>query len=433
MQPALRWLGDNLRTLILAFILAIAVWISAVVAADPNEQDTLRPVPLAVIGQAPDTVLVTDIPGQVRVTLKAPKSIWDQLNSNPNLVRAWIDVTGLEAGEHSLEVKTQVDISPIRFIRVEPSEIRLQIEPLVRRDLPVELVINGELPLGYRAGTPEMQPDQVSLSGPESLVSRAARAIAVINLAGAVETIQEKVDVQILDENDLPIQGINTLPEQVEVTQPISLLGRFKNVAVKIVTTDQVPNGYRLTNISVSPPTVTIFSDNPDLINDTPGYVETLPVDLSGMVDDTTISVALNLPEGITTVREPNVLVQVSVAAIEGSLTLTLPVEPIGLSPDLQAALSPEIVDVIFAGPLNLLEELSVSDIRLVLDLTGLPPGVYQREPVVEQTPAQVRVQTTLPETVEATIELAPTPTITSTASTNTALTPVAPIPTLTP
>ncbi len=28
MQAAIRWLSDNLRTLILAFILAIAVWIA---------------------------------------------------------------------------------------------------------------------------------------------------------------------------------------------------------------------------------------------------------------------------------------------------------------------------------------------------------------------------------------------------------------------
>jgi YbbR domain-containing protein len=111
-------------------------------------------------------------------------------------------------------------------------------------------------------------------------------------------------------------------------------------------------------------------------------------------------------------VRESTVLVQVSVAAIEGSMTITAPVEVIGLSPDLIATISPETVDIIIAGPLNILEKLDPNSIRVVLDLTGLPPGVYRRSPVVEQLPAQVRVQTTLPETVEAAISLAPTPTI---------------------
>jgi len=133
-------------------------------------------------------------------------------------------------------------------------------------------------------------------------------------------------------------------------------------------------------------------------------------VDLTELNDDIELSVDLNLPEGITLVREPDVLVQVSVAAIESSLTLSIPVEVIGLTLEYTATISPETVDVIVAGPLNILDGLTLSNFRVVLDLTGLPPGIYQRSPVVDLTPDKVRVQTTLPETVEVVIELAPTP-----------------------
>jgi YbbR domain-containing protein len=100
------------------------------------------------------------------------------------------------------------------------------------------------------------------------------------------------------------------------------------------------------------------------------------------------------------------------VAAIEGSLTLSVPVQVVGLAPDLQANLSPETVDVIVAGPLNVLEQLTPDDFRVILDLSGLPAGVYQRAPEVEFSPEEVRVQTTLPEMVEVSIEpmLTPTP-----------------------
>jgi YbbR domain-containing protein len=195
------------------------------------------------------------------------------------------------------------------------------------------------------------------------------------------------------------------------------------------VTTGQVANGYRLTNISVSPPTFTVFSNNPDLINELPGFVETLPVDINNLTEDAEISVGLNLPEGITTVREPTVLVQVSVAAIEGSLTLALPVEVIGLTPDLKAEISPETVDVIVAGPLNILDKLSPASFQVVLDLTALPPGVYQRSPVVVQAPDQVRVQTILPEIVEVKIEPAPTPTLSPTGLITTTIQTVTPAP----
>lgn len=423
MQPILRWLGEHFGTLLLAFILALAVWISAVVSADPNEQRTLRSVELEVIGQPSDLVIVGQIPDQVRLTLRAPKSIWDQLAENPSLVRAWIDLTGLEPGEHTVEVKSQVDIRPIRYVSFEPGSVDVKLEPLVRSEIPVQLTITGELPLGYRRGDPQVQPDQIVLSGPKSAVERVTQARAEINISGSVETIRKTVAVEFLDEAGQRVQGLSVSTKEVSVIQPINLLGRFKNVAVKVVTSGQVANGYRLTNISVSPPTFTVFSEDPELINEIPGFVETLPIDLNNLADDAAVSVDLNLPEGITTVRDPSVMVQVSVAAIEGSLTLALPVEVVGLDSELHAIMSPQTVDVIVAGPLFVLDRLTVENFLVVVDLTGLPPGVYQRTAVVELAPEQVRIQTTLPGTVEVTIEIAPTPTAS----------PVGPPPTLTP
>jgi YbbR domain-containing protein len=298
--------------------------------------------------------------------------------------------------------------------------VDVRLEPLVRREVPVQYVVSGELPLGYRSGTPRLDPETIILSGPQSAVDAVDQARVELNINGAVETIERTLPVDFLDSEGNPVTGLSASTKEVDVVQPVSLLGRFKNVAVKIVTTGQVANGYRLTNISVSPPTFTVFSENPDLINDIPGFIETMPVDLTNLADDAAISIDLNLPEGITTVREPSVMVQVSVAAIEGSLTLSLPIDIVGLEPGLQATVSPDTVDVIIAGPLFVLDRLTPENFRVVIDVTGLPPGVYQRAPVVELAPEQVRIQTTLPETVELTIEIAPTPTVTPTNLTTT-------------
>jgi len=415
MQAILRWFGEHLGTLLLSLILAIAVWVSAVVTADPNEERTMRAIPLDVIGQPSDLVLVNDIPDLARLTLRAPKSIWVELGDHPDLAQAWIDLTGLGAGEHTLEVKNQVDVSPFRFVGVEPQTVQIVLEQLVKREIPVQLELTGDLPLGYLLGESQVEPDSISLSGPKSLVDRVDLARVRINTSGIVETIKRTVPVELLDQDGLPVSGLTISSKDATVTQPIELQGRFKNVAVKVVTTGQVSNGYRLTNISVSPPTFTVFSENPDLINEIPGFVETLPVDIQNLTDDATISVDLNLPEGITSIRDPSVLVQVSLSAIEGSLTLSLPVEVVGLTPDLEATISPGTVDVIIAGPLIVLEQLKSEDFRVVIDLTGLPPGIYQRTALVQESLEQVRIQTTLPETIEVNIVIAPTPSVTPT------------------
>ena len=257
-----------------------------------------------------------------------------------------------------------------------------------------------------------LNPEQVTITGPLSNIIQLKTVQINYDISGVSETQNSSLPVEVLDENGDTINGISISPEETTFNLPISLLGGFKNVVVKVDTTGQIADGYRLTNVSVSPPTITVFSEDPRILDRIPGFVETLSVDLMNLSDDSESSVGLKLPEGVTAVRNPEVLVQISIAAIESSETFSVPVQIIGLSPDATASISPELVDVIIAGPINILDSLNTEDVRVFLDLEGLPSGsIYQRVPAVDLIPDQLRVQTTLPETIEVEILQAPTAT----------------------
>jgi YbbR domain-containing protein len=186
-------------------------------------------------------------------------------------------------------------------------------------------------------------------------------------------------------------------------------------VIVRAVSTGQVDTGYRVTNIFVSPVGVVVFSSDPELVNNLPGYVETQSIDLTGKEADFESLVELNLPAGISVVGDSKVLVQVSIATIESSLAISLPVEVIGLAPGLVASPSPAVVDVILSGPVPLLNALASTDVRVVVDLTGYDVGIYQFTPQVNILPERVKEVSILPATVDITITIAPTPTPTGT------------------
>ena len=123
----------------------------------------------------------------------------------------------------------------------------------------------------------------------------------------------------------------------------------------------------------------------------------------------------LSLPSGISVVGDPKVLVQVSIAAIESSLAISLPVEVINLAPGLEAVSSPATVSVILSGPVPLLNTLGPTDVRAVVDLAGYETGVYPFIPQINILPDRVKKVSILPATVEITIRAAPTPTQTAT------------------
>jgi YbbR domain-containing protein len=415
----MRWFAVNIRTLLLALVLGFAVWMSAVTAADPDETRTPLTVPLEIIGQDPSLIITNDIPASVEVSLRAPRSIWEQLTTQENAVRAIIDLSTLSAGEHDLRVQILISVRPVQIIFVNPPTVTVKLEPLAVQTLPVSLSLSGQPAIGYQAGEVTLEPTEVIISGPQSLVDQVARARVFINLDEVRESIEQAMQIEIVDEKNVPIEGITINPETVRINIPLSQQGGFRDVAVKVVVRGQVAAGYRLENISVFPPVITVFAEDPEVVSALPGVVDTQPLELQDAKQDITTRLTLNLPENVTLVGTEGaqtVQVQVAISPIQTSVTLpNLPIKLIGLSDALAAQISPQTVDVIISGPLPVLEVLTPQDITVTVDITGLDIGTHQLTPKLETLVENVSAESILPGTVEVILSLpaTPTPTVT--------------------
>lgn len=424
MINTLRWLFRNLSALALALVLAIAVWLSAVTGADPDEVRTYpRAIPLEVFGRAPGLVIIGQVPADINLTLRAPRSVWDKLTAADDPILAVIDLSGLSAGEHTIEVKVQPQVRPIQIISVSPQTVTLELQTLATKTLPINLAIRGEVAVGFKAGTAEMSATEVTLSGPAPLMTQVKRVQVDLSISGLRQDAQTTLPVHVLDASGAAIDGLTISPENVQVRVPIIQQGGYRDIAVKVLVHGLVSSGYRLTNISVFPPIITVYSKEPDLVEALPGFVETEPLNLDSASDDIETHLSLHLPEGISLVGDQTVQVRVGIAAIEGSLSLSnMKVEVIGLADGLKAVISPETVDVILTGPLPLLDKLSTGDIKIVVDLTGLNAGTHQLTPQPQMIINDVQMQSINPATIEVTITATgnrlnrtPTPTVTAT------------------
>jgi YbbR domain-containing protein len=413
MVESLRKITRNLPTLFFAFALALTVWVTSVTQADPSvKQAYPHPISVTMIGLDPGSVLTSVTPSQVTVTIDAPRSVWTELNGDNNLVTAVADLSSLTPGTHSVPVQVSVSAHPSNWISTSPKTISVTLEKLTTRTLPVHIVTHGEAAAGYQAAEPSLKVTSVNISGPTSLAARVAELRATLDITDARDSIDRTIVLQALDSSENVVEGVTLNPDRVEIQEPITQRYGFRTVSVKVMVTGQVVNGYRVTNISVSPPAVTVSSSNPQSVNDLPGYVETIPVNLDGIKSDIDVRVPLNLPSGVKMEGDQTILVQVGIAAIESSLTISnLAVQSTGLVPGLAAHFSPATVDIILSGPLPLLVGLNGTDVQVIVDLSGKGAGSYQVTPTVEINSSELRVVSIQPGTVEVTITAAPLPT----------------------
>ncbi|MGV8049141.1 MAG: YbbR-like domain-containing protein [Anaerolineaceae bacterium] len=392
-----------LPTFLTALILAIVVWVSAVTSTDPNEELTLaKPVPITILGLDPDLVIVNDVAEAVDVTIRAPHSIHLKLAEEPDLVRAFVNLSGLTAGSHTVDLQVSVSIGPTEVTEISPSSINFTLENMLTKEFPITLKKTGSLPISYEAGDAKLSAETVQVIGPETQVQKVTQVVASVDLTNITTSIAKSIELKALDSRGVLVNGINLNPSQVPVEIPIKQLGGYRNVFIKIVTTGQVARGFYLTGILVDPPTITIYSTDPELVDNMPAYIETVPVNLNGAETSFESIVALNLPEGIVAIGEQTINIEVGVAAIESSLQLVdIPVEAINVSDGLKVTLSPAKVDIYLSGPLYLLEQINSGTIKVTVDLTGKTAGTYQLTPTIILDNPSIQLDSIVPGSIE--------------------------------
>lgn len=410
MKQKLTALGANLFSLLLAVVLAAAVWVNAVSTEDPNETRTLS-TPLSVEAVGLDEGLVAQgyESVQVQVTFRAPRSLWDLLI--PENLHALVDLEGLTEGQYIVPIQIETNITPVMVEKVEPDALSILVDRLAVRSMAVHAELTGNLAPGFQAGAPRLAPDTVEVSGPESLVDRIAEIVAAVNIEGLRTEMDQNVPLLPLDTDGALVSGVSVDPSSISVSVPVQQLGGYRDLVVKVPLQGVVKNGYRLVGLTINPQVVTLYSDDPEATGNLPGYVETETLDISGASEDITTSLTLVLPEGVQVVGDPKIVVQVSISTIEDSITISRPIRFQGLEPGLSVSLSPEYVDVILSGPAPIIWSLIPADIDVFLDLTGKSPGTYKITPQVDM-PEELQLVIISPEQVEVVIvEGEPTPT----------------------
>jgi len=396
-----RRIADTVLRAILAIVLAVLVWIIASKEADPTVlRNYAVDLPIARVNEPPNAFFYEQSANSARVTLRAPESLWGQLS--PDLFKVEIDLAGQPFGKLTLPVEVRVANRAIEVVHTDPATVDLTIEPTTEQSVPVRITTTGDPALGYAIGPVSTEPTQIRVRGPASSVAQVSTVGGTISAQGARQNVEQPVRLNALDQDGNPVGFITLVPEAVQARVEIEHLGGFRDLAVKVIVRGQVAPGYRISNVSVTPPIITVFGST-QAIDNSPGFLETVPISVTNAQDDMTERVPLNVPGGLSLLGDPAVQVRVQVEAIQGGLTVQQPVTVQGLREGLEAKVAPETIELILTGPLPKLQSLKPDDVRVVLDLVNLGPGTYQIKPQAI-VPQGIVAETMLPATIQVTI-----------------------------
>ncbi len=215
-----------------AFGVALLLWFAVQVETQSSRQDYSVPVQID-LGDPQWAILEDPAPTSVTVRFAGPfREIVRLGTDRPNLV---IPMSQVTTGDTVVILRPQwvrVQDRPGMTVEdIQPPTVRLQLEPIVRHDLPIAVRLEGELPERWaRSGPPRVVPDEVRVSGPESRVlALDSVRLATVDLSGIREAAPLQVQVDTSASRRLQV-----IPNRVELDLRLEARGERRFEALEI-------------------------------------------------------------------------------------------------------------------------------------------------------------------------------------------------------
>lgn len=414
----------------LAFGLSFALWLFVSFSENPEETARFEDLTLQIVGLAEDMVIVdanglptTSFPS-VDVTLRTDRRQRSELR--PVDIRVVAELSNLGPGDHLVPINVQPTRSNLSFSvpagGIEPSAIGIRIEPIETVTVPIRLEIVGSPPFSFERGDPEIRYngnliDTVTVSGPQSRVVRVAAVRTVANIAQLRASYVAPLNLTPVDNNNQSVEGVQVRPATVTVVIPINPVVGLRLVPVSPIIIGSPAPGFAVTDIKVDPPLITLTGSSGPL--DAINLLQTEAIDIANARETVVRIVPLIIPTGTSPAQgESNaVRVTVEITPITLPFQVRLPVKIVidGLENGLLVTVSPEVVEITFAGTSTQLNALAAMPLEATINVSGLAPGAYQF-PVQPLLPDGVSIVGEAP-TVTVVIIPEPTPTPTPSPS----------------
>ncbi len=388
--------------LLFSLIMSISLWVFVTDNENPNITETF-PVSINVqpVNIGPELAVANRL-DKVQLRVSTTKEKLESLQSKN--FNAFVDLNGIGAREQEVVVRVDVEnIRGVKVVEVLPPKVTVNLENLLEKQVNVEYRAIGSPPLGYKLGKIVPQNNVANIAGPASLIGLVQSVAAEINITGLTVSLEQSFNVTPRGTGGSEIQGIAVNPESIFFDIEIIKTDYIKTVPLEINLVGEPSYGYKISGIELSPSVVKISGPINDLQNINSVILESLDIKNRS----TSLSKAILIPKNDKFVVLENQVIKATVTIVPiygSSRTILIPKIIDKLNRSIEFDDDFESIDISVRGPLEIIGQLSINEIKVEIDCSALKSGEHIIAPkitlpskvsLVSATPNEIKINIT--------------------------------------
>ena len=386
---------------ILSLLIAILIWVVVKNVQDPMLVKVITRIPVTIVNEsylASNLEVPLLIEGQdtVNVKVKGRESVVKELKREDfTAIADMTQIISMETTPRMVPVKVSCEGLLDSDISVTPGNIQVDIEEQTSVEKIIAVNTGDTIPdKNYEVGVLKANPEKVTISGPESIVNKIDRVVALVDVSGQKETkIELDSELKIYDKNqdELSEKQLSYLDLKEIRNNKIKVTAEFwkaqNKISLKAESSGSPKYGYQVSEIKLVPDTISIAGTDEALQKlaeagnslEIPGSM----IDVSGKSSDFDVNIDLTelLPENTKLARDLNSSVIVTVKILPyNSQDFELPATQIqteNIPEDMDLVFGQEKITVRLKGKDEDLKNLKPETVQMKINLKDYKEGEY--------------------------------------------------------
>lgn len=368
---------------IICLLISIGLWVYVTNVENKTRTTEISKIPVELVNS--ETLTSSKLaltPGQdLYVTLKVEGNTNDINKIKKSDFKVQVDLSeyAWKKGENKVPVSIVDYPITVSIRNTNTLTVTINIEDMVEKTMPITSNISITPKSGYFASEPTITPEEVKVTGAESLVNQVSKLVISDNKEGVYEDIIENYEIKPVDGNGNEVVGVNLSVDTAEAEIKVS---KGKSVKINVATVGQLPDTMKLKSIESSRKTVEIIG--PTEILDSINELSTTPIDLSSITGNQDVNLSVIIPDGVSVAQGEEMLTArvnvISMTTKEFSVKLNIT----GVTDGLNVLPDKENIKVIIKGFEDELSNVTEENIITSLDVsTYKEEGTFDAEPKV--------------------------------------------------
>ena len=393
-RESVRSIVRNLGLALLSVVLALALWVFVINRQNPQETQAFgSAIPIKLVNVPTDLAVANTSETMVRIRVQGPHDQLTKLVADD--FTATVNLGGFQKGQTSASVEVNSSNGRVNVTEVTPPRVDVNLESLRTSVVPVRVSLVGSPQQGFTAIGQDVDPQQATITGPESLVGLVDSAVAEVNLTGLRTDYTDRITLQPRDVRGGAISRVTVNPDRARVTAHIQQQAFSQDFVVSPTISGSPAAGYNVGATSVDP-AIVIVTGPLDVLQsiDALRGIPTSEVSVTDARADVQRTVQLVLPSGVRLqAGTAPIKVTVSIKPALGEATFKVVPQVRNVGAGLVAAPA-QAVTITLAGDVPTLDALTPEAIIAFVDASGRGAGQFPLPLQVTPPPGTTVVRT---------------------------------------